>query len=139
MSNYTKKDVIKLVYDEGMTLWDLLELFKTSYEKNLYDIIEEIFGSDLIGYANLHFTIELNNKKYKTSHIPPSTITKEELIQMVNSGNTQIDFMRLLCIDTTNKFHKFIKEALNNNTKEYNKFIRMIKMNNKLHFEKLNS
>lgn len=136
MSNYTKKDVIALVYNEGKTLWDLLVFFKTSYEKDLYDIIQEIFGNDLIGYANLHFTIDLNNKKYKASHIPPKTIAKEELIQMATKGNTQIDFMRLLCINTTHKLHKVIKEAFNDK-KEYNKFIRQVKNNTKIYFETL--
>lgn len=138
MSNYTKEDIITLVYNEGKTIWDLLELFKMSYEKEFYDTVQAIFGNDLIGYANLHSTINLNNKKYKIKHIPPAIITKEELIQMVNKGNTKIDFMRLLCVETSYKLNKIIREVFNNR-KESDKFIRVIKDNTRIHFERLSA
>lgn len=138
MSNYTKEDIITLVYNEGKTIWDLLELFKMSYEKEFYDTVQAIFGNDLIGYANLHSTINLNNKKYKIKHIPPAIITKEELIQMANKGKTKIDFMKLLCVETSYKLNKIIREVFKSKTGS-DKFIRVIKDNTRIHFERLSA
>lgn len=138
MSNYAKEDIITLVYNEGKTLWDLLELFKTGYEKEFYDTIQAIFGNDLIGYANLHSTINLNTKKYIIKHIQPAIMTKEEFIQMANKGKTKIDFMKLLCVETSYKLNRIIREVFKNKT-ESDKFIRVIKDNTRIHFERLSA